>query len=210
MLGQYVDHCMLVVDGLVGRFDQLPDGRREITALHVPGDIADLPSLVNPKAGWALQALTTTTILRLPHKEMRRLASEDAGITEALWRDCVVDASIFSQWVVNVGRRDARARMAHLWCEMAIRAENAGIGSRASFKLDVTQADLADILALTAVHVNRTLQALRATGIVTVNARTVQIHDWNALVEVGEFDPAYLLLDGPFTSSDDVMAAIRT
>jgi CRP-like cAMP-binding protein len=196
-LGEQVDHSCLVVDGLVGRFGQNRDGVRQITCLHIPGDMADLPSVVSPKAGWALGALTSMTVLRVPHADLRRLAAKHPGIAEAFWRDCVADGSIFSEWVVNVGRRDALSRTAHLFCEMAIRYEHAGQGDRRSFPLPITQPVLGEATGLTGVHVNRILKELRVRSIVELRAGTVTIHDWEQLVSIGDFDPAFMLLDGP-------------
>jgi CRP-like cAMP-binding protein len=196
-LGEQVDHSCLVVEGLVGRFGQNRDGSRQITCLHIPGDMADLPSVVSPKAGWALGALTATTVLRLPHVELRRLAAKHPGIAEAFWRDCVADGSVFSEWVVNVGRRAALSRLAHLFCEMAIRCEQAGQGDRRAYPLPITQTDLGDATGLTNVHVNRVLKELRLQAIVELRAGTVTIHDWDKLVSVGDFDSTSLLLDGP-------------
>jgi CRP-like cAMP-binding protein len=196
-LGERVDHCCLVVDGLVGRFGQNRDGIRQITCLHIPGDMADLPSVVSPKAGWALGALTRTTILSVPHAELRYLAAKHPGIAEAFWRDCVADGSLFSEWVVNVGRRDALSRTAHLFCEMAMRYERAGQGDRRSFPLPITQPVLGEATGLTGVHVNRTLRELRVRSIVELRAGNVTIHDWEQLVSVADFDPAFLLFDGP-------------
>lgn len=195
--GEQVDHSCLVVDGLVGRFGQNRDGARQVTCLHIPGDMADLPSVVSPKSAWGLAALAPTTILRLPHMDLRRIAANYSGIAEAFWRDCVADGSIFSEWVVNVGRRDALARLAHLFCEMAIRSERAGQGDRRSFALPITQADLGDATGLTSVHVNRTLKQLRNRSVVTMRAGRVTVHDWDQLVMVGDFDDAFMLLDGP-------------
>lgn len=196
-LGEQVDHCCLVVAGLVGRFGQNRDGARQITCLHIPGDMADLPSVVSPKAGWALGALTTTTVLRIPHADLRRVAAQHFGIAEAFWRDCVADGSMFSEWVVNVGRRSALSRLAHLFCELGIRCEQAGMGDRRSYPLPITQTDLGDAAALTNVHVNRTLRQLRTQSIVELRAGTVTIHDWERLVSAGDFEEAYMLLDGP-------------
>src|SRR6195952_4624263 len=190
-VGEPVDHSCLVVEGLVGRFGQNSDGARQITCLHIPGDMADLPSVVSPKSGWGLTALAPTTVLRLAHTDLRRLAAMHPGIAEALWRDCVADGSIFSEWVVNVGRRDAIARIAHVFCEMGIRRELAGQGDRYSFALPITQTDLADATGLTSVHVNRTLKELRARGIVTAQSGKVTVHDWDQLVAVADFDDAF-------------------
>ena len=196
-LGEHVDHSCLVVDGLVGRFGQNKEGGRQITCLHIPGDMGDLPSVVSPKAGWGLAALTKTTILRIPHADLRRVAAEHPGIAEAFWRDCVADGSLFSEWVVNVGRRDASSRLAHLFCEMAIRCEQAGQGDRRSFPLPLTQPDLGDATGLTGVHINRTLQSLRAQSVVDLRSGTVTVQNWDQLVAIGDFDPAFMLLDGP-------------
>ena len=195
--GEQVDHSCLIVDGLVGRFGQNSEGARQTTCLYIQGDMADLPSVVSPKAGWGLAALTPTTILRVPHAELRGIAAKYSGVAEAFWRDCVADGSIFSEWVVNVGRRDALARLAHLICEMAIRCERAGQGDKLSFPLPITQADIGDATGLTSVHVNRMLKELRSRAIVEVRSGIVTISDWEQLVSVGEFDDAFMLLDGP-------------
>jgi len=196
-LGEQVDHSCLVVDGLVGRFGQTKNGARQITCLHIPGDMADLPSVACPKSGWGLGALTKSTILRVPHSDLRRIAAKHPGVAEAFWRDCVVDGSIFAEWVVNVGRRDAITRLAHMLCEMAIRCERSGQGDRNSFRLPITQEGLGDATGLTSVHVNRTLKELRKQSILTFKAGTVTIPDWPRLVAVGEFDDGFMLLDGP-------------
>jgi CRP-like cAMP-binding protein len=195
--GQHVDHSCLVIDGLIGRFGHNRERVRQITCLHIPGDMADLPSVVCPKSAWGLGALSDSTVLRVPHTELRRVAAKHFGIAEAFWRDCVADGSIFSEWVVNVGRRGATARLAHLLCEMAIRCERAGQGDRNAYPLPATQADLGEATGLTNVHVNRTLKELRDQNIVTVRSRQVIIHDWNQLVQIGEFHDGYILLDGP-------------
>jgi CRP-like cAMP-binding protein len=193
-LGERVDQACCVIDGLVARFDQNAEGDRQITALHVPGDMPDLYSVVQPRATSALQALSESTILSVPHAALRELTGDYPAIAEALWRDCMVDGMILAQWVVNVGRRDARTRVAHLLCEMACRLGVAPAEGRLVFQLPLTQQHLADATALTPVHVNRTLKALEVHGI-SFRHRTVRIGDWRALTAIGEFDPAYLQSD---------------
>ncbi|MEA3039211.1 MAG: hypothetical protein QOE79_1724, partial [Sphingomonadales bacterium] len=116
--GERVHHACFVVAGLVGRFGQNRDGSRQITAIHIPTDMVDLHSVVAPDACSALQALSVTTILRVPHEALREAARRYPAIAEAFWRECVVDAAVLAEWVVNVGRRDARSRLAHLICEI--------------------------------------------------------------------------------------------
>jgi CRP-like cAMP-binding protein len=193
-MGERVDHSCLVVEGIVGRFSQNAEGHRQITALHVAGDMADLHSVVRPVGTSALQALSTATILRVPHAALRALAGRYPAIAEAFWRDCMVDAAVLSQWVMNVGRRDARCRLAHLLCEMAVRFGKEGEPALI-YPFAVTQLQLADACSLTAVHVNRTLKQLRDNGLVRVRSRTVQILDWDGLATVGDFDDEYLKAD---------------
>lgn len=190
-LGERLDHACLVVDGLAARFGQNADGLRQITALHIPGDMADLHSVVLPDAISGIQALATTTLLMVPHGELRNAANTYPAIAEAFWRHCMIEVSILSQWVVNVGRRDARTRIAHLLCEMAVRC-GSSINRQCSYTLRVTQAHLADATALTPVHVNRTLKSLREQGLVVLRSNEVRILDWERLRDLAEFDPAYI------------------
>jgi CRP-like cAMP-binding protein len=192
--GGMTSSACLVVEGLVARFDQMADGLRQFTSLYIAGDMCDLHSVVSPTAGWGLQAITNTTILRIFHADLRELAVRHPAIAFAFWRQTVVDASILAKWVSNVGRRDARSRLAHLFCELGLRMELAGIGSRTDFPLPMTQSHLADALGLTSVHVNRTLQTMRHDGLVVTENRRVRVGRWSELVHVAEFDPQFLLL----------------
>lgn len=193
-LGEHVDHACFVVAGLVGRFDQTSQGARQITALHIAGDMPDLHSVVQPTATSALQALSTATILRVPHSAIRAIASWHPAVAEAFWRDTMVDAMITAQWVVNVGRRDAKTRIAHLLCELACRYHVEARDNRVVFNLRMTQQQLADATGLTAVHVNRSLMALSREGTL-FRGGTVRISDWQGLMLTGDFEPSYLQLE---------------
>jgi CRP-like cAMP-binding protein len=106
----------------------------------------------------------------------------------------MADASIVSEWVVNIGRREAKARLAHLICEMATRVGVTGTRNDFQFDFAITQSQLAEATALTPVHVNRTLKSLTADGLLEWKHRAVHVFNWQGLVEIGEFDPAYLHL----------------
>lgn len=193
-LGERVNHACFVVAGLVGRFGQNREGSRQITAVHIPNDMVDLHSVVAPEACSALQALAVTTILRVPHDALRRAAARFPAIAEAFWRECVVDAAVLAEWVVNVGRRDARSRLAHLLCEIACREGGADRKGSFAVSFPATQTHIADMLGLTSVHVNRTLQALRQDGVVEIHSRLIDVRDWARLVQIGDFEPDYLCL----------------
>ena len=190
--GEAVDHACLVVDGLISRFDMLLDGRRQTVGLYIAGDMCDLHSVPVPMTGWGLEALTASTVLFVPHDALIALA-RNIDLALAFWRDTVVDGSIMAKWVANLGRKNAPPRVAHLFCEMGVRMEEAGLGTRTEFALPMTQAQLADVVGLTSVHLNRTLKALVDEG-VTFARKTVRIEDWDAIAEMAEFDPTYLLI----------------
>lgn len=195
--GQRMTYACLVVTGLAARFDQLSNGQRQFTALHLPGDMCDLHSVPAPIAGWGIQALTNTVYLRVPHQALRALVEEYPALALVLWRDTIVDAAILAKWISALGRRSAEARMAHLLCEVGIRLEQSGDGSRTQFRLRATQIHLADFLGISTVHVSRSLQSLRARGLVEAQDYTYRIPDFPALARFADFDPAYLLLNEP-------------
>ena len=193
--GAAVDHACLVVDGLIGRYDLMADGQRQITALHIAGDLCDLHSVASPVAGWGLEALTTSTLLQVPHADLRAIARKFPAIAMAFWRDTIVDASILAKWVGNLGRKNTLSRVAHVYCEMAMRSEKAGLGTRLDFPLPLKQHQLADVVGATTVHINRILQTLRKEGIVGSGANHfVHINDWNRLTEIADFNPLFLLM----------------
>jgi CRP-like cAMP-binding protein len=193
-LGEQVEHSCLVVDGYVARFALLEDGSRQIVSLHIAGDMVDLYSLMLPAVPTPLVALSLSTIVQIPHSALRTLTFQHPAVAAALWRECVVDGAIVAQWLVNVGRREARGRIGHLFCELAIRSNQIGRLQAGRFPLAVTQEQLADALGLTPVHVNRTLQTLRKEGLLEVSQREVTILDWGGLASISGFDAEYLQL----------------
>ena len=188
-----VDHACLIVDGLAARYDQLGRGRRQINAVYLPGDMGDLHSVVAPRAEWGIVALTQTTVLQIPHSELRNLAINFPAMGLAFWRDGTADSSTLAKWVANA-RRDARTRLAHLLCEIGVRSEKAGLGDRRRFSFPVSQHQLADAVGITAVHLNRTLQRLRSEGAIRTEGSMFIIEDWDRLQSIAQFDEGYLLI----------------
>jgi CRP-like cAMP-binding protein len=128
------------------------------------------------------------------HADLKALCRRFPGIADALWRSTLIDASIFKEWITNVGQRDAFSRLAHLLCETIMRARAIGLAEVQSCPFPITQEDLAAATGMSAVHVNRTLKELRAAGLVEVGGSKLTIRDWERLREAGEFDPGYLHL----------------
>lgn len=185
----------LMVSGFSFRHKVAGNGGRQIFSIHMRGDLADLQNSLLGTADHNLQALTHVEAALIPVEAVQNIAYARPTIGRSMWYETLVDASIFREWTLNVGRRDARTRTAHLLCEFALRLEAAGLGERLDYELPMTQEQLADALALTSVHTNRTLMHLATEGLISRKQRSVQIRNWRGLIDIGDFDPAYLHLN---------------
>jgi CRP-like cAMP-binding protein len=188
------DHSVLIVSGLAYRHKINSSGSRQIVSIHIPGDFVDLEGSLLRVADHNVQALSRCDLAYVPSKALRSLLAHPQ-IALAMWIDTLIDGSIFREWIMNVGRRDARERLAHIFCEFARRLEIAGMGSKDGYELPMTQEQLADASGLTAVHVNRTLKAMDEDGLIRRERRFVYIPDWEKLREVAGFSELYLHLD---------------
>jgi CRP-like cAMP-binding protein len=112
-----------------------------------------------------------------------------------LWLSTLIDAAVQRERILSIGRRSALARIAHLMCELFVRLDVVGLTEGSSFRLPITQLDLADATGLTSVHVNRMLRQLRGDGLMTFRNAVVEIHDLPGLERVAEFDRSYLFLN---------------
>jgi len=190
--GQEATECALLLHGFAFRQKLLRDGSRQIISFHIPGEFVDLQNALLGIADHNVQSVNRTEAAMIPRNAIIDLATARPAIRTAMWVDTLIDSSIFREWVVNVGRRDSRTRIAHLLCELAMRLEANGDGDGDAFDLPLTQEQLADATGLTAVHTNRTLQTLRREGLIHLNSGSFKILDWNKLREAGDFDELYL------------------
>lgn len=190
--GERPDNCCLLVSGFACRYKEAATGLRQIVSFHLKGDLLDIQHLLLARADHSVEAITDAEIAWLPKAELAGLAWERPAVGRALWRDCLIDASIFREWVLNVGRRDGKTRIAHMLCEFVARCGAAGLGAAQGFVLPMTQEQIADAVGLTAVHVNRCLRALDGDRVVVRNGAQFRVTDWQRLCTIGDFDPAYL------------------
>jgi CRP-like cAMP-binding protein len=190
--GQEATDCQLILKGFAYRQKLLRDGERQIISFHVPSEFVDLQNGVLGVADHSVQSLNRCEVAMFPRSALMEAANDNPRLRLAMWIDTLVDSSIFREWVVNVGRRDSRARIAHLLCEMALRLERVGCKNDGMFDFPVTQEQLADATGLTAVHTNRTLQSLRRDGLIQLTNGILRVLDWEGLREVGDFDELYL------------------
>lgn len=192
--GDVPPECCLIVEGFVCRYKLVGEGRRQIMSFHLPGDLPDLQSLHLKRMDHSLGALTPVRAAFIPHEAMQELIRQHPNIAATFWRDTLIDAAVFREWLTGVGRRSARARISHLLCEIRVRLQVLGLAGSDGFDLPITQSELADALGLSPVHVNRVLQELRGEGVIASRGRFVVVHDWERLKAEGEFDVGYLHL----------------
>ncbi|HEX8482507.1 MAG TPA: Crp/Fnr family transcriptional regulator [Allosphingosinicella sp.] len=193
--GDAPEVCAVLVSGFAYRQKLTGDGSRQIVAIHIPGEALDFQQLFLDVADHNVQTLTRAELAFISRTELQKLARSRASIGHAILVAILVEASIFREWVLNIGRRDARARLAHVLCEFAIRLEAQGLADENGYDLPMTQEQLADTLGLTPVHVNRTIMALEGEGFIVRDKRRIRFPDWRRMRDVGDFNQRYLHLE---------------
>ena len=189
--GDRPDHVHLMVEGWAARYKLLADGARQITAFLIPGDFCDLHITILQEMDHSIATLTKSRVAYIPRSQMDAL-TERPGLVKAFWWSTLVDEAVLRNWVVNVGRRDAREAVGHLICELYVRMKNVGLAIDHGFELPLTQEEIADALGLTPVHVNRVLQRMRSDGLISLKRGSLVILDHEQLAESSGFNPNYL------------------
>lgn len=189
--GDRPGHCLLLLDGFACRYRTLADGRRQILSFHIAGDFMDLQGYLLGRLDHSIATLTPSKIGTIPHSALAA-AAEHPNLARLLWRDTLIDGAVFREWIVNVGRRTAYQRVAHVLCELATRLQHIGRARDGICDLPITQGELADATGLSTVHVNRVIQELRRDGLIELRGRSFTALDWEGLKSAAGFDPSYL------------------
>jgi CRP-like cAMP-binding protein len=184
----------LVLDGICGREVLTPDGKRQISMLHIAGDFVDLHAFVLKQLDHAVIALTESVVLFVRHADLRRLVEASPHLGRLLWMMTAIDGAVQRAWIGCLGRSSALQQMAHLFCEMFARMEIVGLAQGPRFPFHPTQGEFADVMGLSPVHVNRTLKELRALRLVDWDGHFVEVHDFAGLAALAGFDETYLNL----------------
>lgn len=190
-----LDSCTLLLSGLATQLKDLRDGRRQMTALHVPGDFMDLHGLTLKRLDHDVLALSRCAVATAPHARILELIDAFPRLARIYWSATSLDAAVHREWELSLGRRNALERMAHLFCELHARLGVVGLVEDEGYECHLTQAELSECLGLTAVHVNRTLMHLRESGLLEFRKCRVRIRDMERLRAIADFDPGYLYLD---------------
>jgi CRP-like cAMP-binding protein len=194
--GERPSDCCLVVEGFTCRYKLTDEGKRQIFSFHTPGDIPDLQSLHLKVMDHSLMTITPSKLAFIPHESVKKAMHQCPRVADILWRDTLIDAAIFREWMVGIGRRSAYARIAHLLCEVFMRLKAVDLTDGDRCEWPITQTEIGDALGLSTVHVNRSLQELRGDDLIQLRDRSLKVLNWEGLKKAGEFDPTYLhLLD---------------
>lgn len=183
----------LVVSGLACRYKLLEDGSRQIVAFLIPGDFCDLNVFILSQMDHTIGAISPVEMVWLPREQMLELMSHP-NISRAMWLVSLVDEATLREWITNLGQRSAEHRLAHLFCELYLRMKTVGLTNGYEFELPVTQAELGDTLGLSTVHVNRSLQSLKAANLATFKGKKIIINDMTKLKKISGFRDNYLHL----------------
>ena len=192
--GDRPSDVFLLLEGWAYRYKLAEDGRRQIVAFMIPGDLCDIHNFVLKRMDHSIALLSNARVAAIPTGRIIALIEESPAINRALWWATLVDEAILREWLLSAGQRDAYQRVAHLFCEMWVRMRHVGLAEEKSFHLPLTQEELGDTMGLTPVHVNRTLQRMRNEGLIAIGSRQLAIHDVDALKQIAGFDPGYLHL----------------
>jgi len=187
-------HSTLLLDGISARYKILEDGSRQITALHVPGDFVDLHAFALKTMDHGIVAMSPCKVAFAEHSDLRTITETQPHLTRLLWLDTIVDGAIHREWIVAMGRRSKKSHLAHLICELYLRLQVVGLVDGWSFWLPLSQGEIADVLGLSLVHLNKTLQLLRKDEVIRWESKTVEILSWERLALLAEFDATYLSL----------------
>jgi CRP-like cAMP-binding protein len=193
--GDPLRNSVLLLDGWVARQKVLPDGEAQISELHLAGDFVDLHGFTLKRLDHDLVALTRCRIGLVPHERLAAMVDNFPHLTQVYWFSTNLDAAVYREWTVSLGRRDALARTAHLFCELLVRHRVAGLAEGDTIPFPLTQERLSQCLGMTPVHCNRVLQELRSRGAITLEGRRLTIDDPALLENIAEFEPDYLFLD---------------
>ena len=193
--GEEEDKVFFVKSGWGLFYRDLPNGERQILDTPLRGDLVGFRSISmqNPSPWFAsLASITELSVIEIPKKDL--LAAMLADGNQAVQIACALarQNTILAEHLMNAGRRDAPTKLAHFLLELEERLSHVGLASLGRYECPLTQHELADILGMTTVHVNRTLRELRESDLISFKSGHVDVIDRKRLVKLAGFDKEYL------------------
>jgi CRP-like cAMP-binding protein len=193
--GDRPSRCCVLLEGFATTYKTTLAGKRQITAFYIAGDVPDLMSVHLGVLDASIATLTPCRVAFIQHEAVREMCVRHPRLAALFWRTTLIDGAIFREWMLNVGQRASHARLAHVLCEIVTRMGAVGLAHGHACEMPITQTELGDATGISTVHVNRTLQELRAEGLISLRGGTLTVLDWDGLRSAGEFDPTYLHLE---------------
>ena len=184
-------HATLLLSGVACSYKRLEDGTRQIRSFQYPGDFCDLYRYALPERdeATAVQALSDCSIAIIDYTDIEQLLARHLTLGLALWRATMLEASILRERLSNARKGSTIQRVANLLCEQLARREAIGIISPV---VPITQVDVADAVALSIAHVNRTIQTLRSLNVLSKMSQAIEVVDRKQLETIAGFDGCYL------------------
>jgi CRP-like cAMP-binding protein len=179
------EDVIFVRSGILSKFKTDTSGRRQIVALRFPGE-GILPRL--GPAQFGLQAIVRSEVMLGKAQDFEALMNSHPELRQFFWRLLQRNEAIGYEWLINCGRRDSIARVAHLLCETAARMH---VGEDRIVN-PFTQQQIADITGQTSVNVNRVLADMERQGLIRRKGRDIEFTDWGEMRRVASFQPSYL------------------
>jgi CRP-like cAMP-binding protein len=195
--GQSNQSAYILVKGWVCSYKLMPSGGRQVIDFQIPGDFLGLRSVLFRTSDHSFEPVTTVEACEVAMSDLLGVFSGNPRLATAVLWAASRDEAMVVEHLIGIGRRNAVERTAHFLLELAARLKLVGLGNNDGFHCPLSQFMLADALGLTAVHVNRVFRKLREDGLLTFNRKQVRFLDFNRLVELAEFDKAYLDHEGP-------------
>lgn len=192
--GDRPNYVNLFLSGWACRYKVLEDGRRQIISYFLPGDLCDHNIFVLRTMDHSIGTVTETTIAEIDRERLEAITLRHPRVTQALWWETLVNSAIQREWAVSLGQRDAVERIGHLLCELYMRLESVGLAEKGTCEFPLTQVELAETTGLSAVHVNRSLQELRAANLIVLKGRVLTIPSLKSLQAASLFNDNYLHL----------------
>lgn len=184
----------LFLSGWACRYKQMEDGRRQIIAFFLPGDLCDLNVFILREMDHSIGTITPVSVAEISREAFDEIAFHHPRVMQSLWWESLVNAAVQREWTVNLGQRSATERIAHLICELFLRLRSVGLTRENTCEWPITQVELADTTGMSAVHVSRTLQELRNLGLISLKDRHLTLPDLEGLMQLAMFNPNYLHL----------------
>ena len=193
--GEVAERSTMLIDGFIAR-SITRGGKRHIVGIHVPGDFVDLHGFALKRLDHDVVTLGHTLVGYTPHDRLVQVMRDEPHLARMLWFATLMDAAMHREWILKLEQLNADGRLAHLVVELWHRLRFVGLAEPASCAMPLTQVELSDACGTTAIHMNRTIRAMREAGLIDFARGRVMIADMDRLKQLAQFDGAYLYGDG--------------